>query len=60
MKTRPRLFNIRRDNHGYADGILYRGRTVLHLMPGTCRNADNVQWIVDCLNGNYTKKPKER
>lgn len=43
-------FEVRRNVHGYADGIERGGWTLLRLVEGACINEENVEAIVARLN----------
>lgn len=43
-------FEVRRNVHGYADGIERGGWTLLRLVEGACINEENVEEIVARLN----------
>ena len=38
------------DSFGYASGIAYRGKTILHLNTGTVRNVEYGQKFINMLN----------
>jgi len=52
MKIRDKKFEIKRRDAGYACNILEEGVVCLHLNPGTVRNEENIDRIVDLLNKN--------
>jgi len=53
-------YTIRRNVYGHAEAIERDGYTVLHLNPGTERNEQEVQGIVDRLNGVPTGEERVR
>lgn len=50
-------FTLERDKYGFVAGISIDGFWVTHLQPGTVRNEDYAQWIVDRLNGSDADMP---
>ena len=44
-------YQVERDIYGYAKAISLDGIFVLHLIPGSSRNEENVENIVKVLNG---------
>jgi len=45
-------YKIERDVYGYAEAISLDGYFVLQLIPGSTRNEENIEKIVELLNDN--------
>jgi len=52
----PHIYTVRRDIHGFADGIECDGWTVLHLTAGSVLNRENAEAIVALLNQAVPQK----
>ena len=52
-------YKIERDIYGYAEAISLGGYFVLQLIPGSTRNEENIEKIVELLNGNSSQPEKQ-